>query len=79
MKIEIMGSGCAKCRKLEQNARDAAAELAVDAEVVKVTDPVAIAERGVMMTPALAIDGKVRSVGKVLSKDQVCFYIKESR
>ena len=79
MKIEILGTGCVKCKTLEQNARDAAAALGVDAEIVKVTDPGAIAERGVMMTPALAIDGKVRSVGKVLSKDQVSFYIKESK
>ncbi|HNY18249.1 MAG TPA: thioredoxin family protein, partial [Treponemataceae bacterium] len=45
----------------------------------KVSDPAAIAEMGVMMTPALAIDGKVRSVGKTLSKEQVAFYIKEAK
>lgn len=79
MKIQILGMGCAKCRKLEQNARDALAELGVEAEVEKVSDPAAIAEMGVMMTPALAIDGKVRSVGKTLSKEQVAFYIKEAK
>ena len=79
MKIQILGMGCAKCRKLEQNARDALAELGVEAEFEKVSDPAAIAEMGVMMTPALAIDGKVRSVGKTLSKEQVAFYIKEAK
>ena len=79
MKIEILGMGCTKCRNLEKNAREAVAELGVEAEVAKVTDPVAIAEMGVMMTPALAIDGRVRSVGKVLSKDQIEFYIKEAQ
>lgn len=79
MKIQILGMGCAKCRKLEQNARDALAELGVEAEFEKVSDPAAIAEMGVMMTPALAIDGRVRSVGKTLTKEQVAFYIKEAR
>ena len=79
MKIQILGMGCAKCRKLEQNARDALAELGVEAEVEKVSDPAAIAEMGVMMTPALAIDGRVRSVGKTLTKEQVAFYVKEAK
>jgi len=79
MKIEILGMGCAKCRNLEKNAREAVAELGVEAEVAKVTDAVSIAEMGVMLTPALAIDGRVRSVGKVLSKEQIEFYIKEAK
>jgi small redox-active disulfide protein 2 len=79
MKIEIMGMGCAKCKTLEKNAREAASELGVEAEIVKVTDAAAIAEMGVMMTPALAVNGRVRSVGKVLTKEQVAFYIKEAQ
>lgn len=79
MKIEILGMGCAKCKTLEKNAREAVAELGVEADVEKVTDPVAIAESGVMMTPALAINGRVRSVGKVLTKEQITFYIKEAK
>ncbi len=77
MKIQILGSGCAKCKTLEQNAKDAVAQLGASVEVEKITDIDAIMEMGVMMTPALAIDGQVKSVGKLLSKDQVIAYIKE--
>lgn len=76
MTIQILGSGCTKCKLLEQHAREAVAELARDAIVEKVTDLDDIMEMGVMMTPALAIDGVVKSVGKVLTKDQVVSYIK---
>lgn len=76
MKIQILGSGCPKCKLLEQHAREAVAELEFPAEIEKVTDIDAIMEMGVMMTPALAIDGEVKSVGKVLTKDQVISYLK---
>jgi small redox-active disulfide protein 2 len=76
MKIQILGTGCPKCKALEQHAREAVAELALNAEIDKVTDIEAIMEMGVMMTPALAIDGEVKSVGKVLTKDQVISYLK---
>ncbi|HOZ72105.1 MAG TPA: thioredoxin family protein [Spirochaetales bacterium] len=76
MKVQILGSGCPKCKLLEQHAREAVAELGVDAEIVKVTNTDDIMEMGVMMTPALAIDGEVKSVGKVLTKDQVASYLK---
>lgn len=79
MKVQILGSGCPKCKLLEQHAREAVAELGVDAEIVKVTDTDDIMEMGVMMTPALAIDGEVKSVGKVLTKDQVAAYLKGSK
>jgi small redox-active disulfide protein 2 len=71
MKIQILGTGCPKCKALEQNARDAVAELGLAAEIEKVTDIEAIMAMGVMMTPALAIDGTVKSTGRVLTKDQV--------
>jgi small redox-active disulfide protein 2 len=71
MNIKILGSGCANCKKLEQNARTAVKELALDAEVEKVEDIEKIVEHGVMSTPALVVDGKVKSVGKVLSVEQV--------
>lgn len=71
MKMQILGSGCPKCKLLEQHARDAIEELGIEAEVEKVSDPDTILEMGVMMTPALAIDGVVKSSGKVLSKDQI--------
>lgn len=75
MKVQILGSGCPKCKLLEQHAREAVAELGIQADIVKVMDINAIMEMGVMMTPALAIDGAVKSVGKVLTKDQVIAYL----
>ena len=71
MKMEILGTGCPKCKQLTANAEDALKELNVQAEIVKVTQIDKIIEYGVMMTPALVIDGKVVSAGKVLTKDQV--------
>ena len=76
MKVQILGSGCPKCKLLEQHAREAVAELGIQVEIEKVMDTEAIMEMGVMMTPALAIDGEVKSVGKVLTKDQVVAYLK---
>jgi small redox-active disulfide protein 2 len=76
MKVQILGGGCAKCKILEQHAREAVAELGLEAEIEKVTDMEAIMAMGVMMTPALAIDGTVRSVGRVLTRDQVLEYLK---
>jgi len=76
MKVQILGSGCAKCKLLEEHARQAVADLGLPASIEKITDTEAIMEMGVMMTPALAIDGVVKSVGKVLTKDQVAAYLK---
>ncbi len=75
MKIQILGTGCPKCKLLEQHAREAIAELGIQVEVEKVTEIDKIMEMGVMMTPALAIDDVVKSVGKVLTKDQVKSYL----
>lgn len=71
MKIEILGVGCPKCKQLTVNAEAAVKELNVHAEIGKVTDINKITEYGVMMTPALAVDGTVVSAGKVLSKDEI--------
>ena len=71
MKIEILGVGCSKCKQLTANAEAAAKELNIQAEISKVTDIDKITEYGVMMTPALAVDGTVVSAGKVLSKDEI--------
>lgn len=71
MIIQILGSGCPKCRQLEANAREAVTRAGVAAEVEKVTDLDRIMNMGVMMTPALVIDGDVRSVGKVLTVEQI--------
>ena len=71
MKIEILGVGCPKCKQLTSNAEQAVKELNIQAEISKVTDIDKITEYGVMMTPALAVDGTVVSAGKVLSKDEI--------
>jgi len=65
MKIEVYGTGCANCKKLEENARKAVRELKVKAEVVKVEDIKKIIDRGIMMTPALFIDDEEITVGRV--------------
>lgn len=76
MKVQILGSGCAKCRLLEEHARQAIVELGSPAEIEKVSEPDRILDMGVMMTPALAIDGVVKSSGKVLTKEQVAALLK---
>jgi small redox-active disulfide protein 2 len=67
MKVSILGTGCAKCEKLYDHAERALAELGVAAELEKVSDIDRIMSFGVMMTPALAVDGEVKVVGKVPS------------
>lgn len=71
MKIEILGVGCPKCKQLTANTETAVKELNIQAEIGKVTDIDKIIEYGVMMTPALAVDGTVVSAGKVLSKEEI--------
>jgi len=71
MKIQILGTGCPKCRKLVESAQAAVRELGFECEVEKVTDINEILGFGVMITPTLVVDGEVKSVGKALSSDQV--------
>lgn len=71
MDIKILGSGCAKCEKLEAAARAAVDELGIDAEFDKVTDPAEIASWGVMATPALVVDDEVVVSGRVPSAEDV--------
>jgi small redox-active disulfide protein 2 len=71
MIIKILGSGCKKCITLADNTQAALAHLGREAEVLKVTDFAEIAAHGVMSTPALVIDAKVVSVGKVLSSTEI--------
>jgi len=75
MKVQILGTGCPKCRLLEQHTREAVAELGINVEIEKVTDIDEIMAMGVMMTPALAIDGDIKSVGKVHTKDQMVKFL----
>lgn len=71
MKIQILGTGCAKCLKLAENAEQAAKEKGIEYEIEKITDINKIMDFGVMFTPGLAIDGHVKSVGKVLSVEEI--------
>ena len=76
MEIQILGTGCPKCKKTAENAEKAIKMLNTDAEVVKVEKIDDIMEYNVMMTPALAIDGEVKISGKVPSPEQVVEWIK---
>ena len=71
MKIEILGMGCSKCKKLTELACEAVKELGVAAEVAKVDKIEDIMKYGVMLTPALAIDGKVVLSGRIPSKEEI--------
>ncbi len=70
-KLQILGTGCPKCKKLAENAEAAAKDLGVEYSLEKVTDINEIMKFGVMVTPALVVDGKVEVVGKVLSPEQI--------
>jgi small redox-active disulfide protein 2 len=70
-KLQVLGTGCPKCKKLAENTEAAAQALGLECEIVKVTDINEIMKFGVMMTPALAIDGQVKVVGKVPSPDEI--------
>ena len=77
--IQVLGSGCTKCNQLETAVKEALAELGTDEIVGHVTDFAQIAAYGVMTTPALVIDGKVVSYGKVLKKEEVLDLIQKNR
>jgi len=75
-KIQILGSGCAKCQKLSDNARQAASDLGVEIELEKVTGLAEIMAFGVMSTPGLVVDGKVVASGKLLSPAEIAGWLK---
>jgi len=70
-KLQILGTGCPKCKKLAENAEAAAKALGVEYEIGKVTDINEIMKSGVMLTPALVVDGQVKVAGKVPSVDDI--------
>ena len=76
MKIKILGTGCPNCKVLEANAKKALDEMKKKASVEKVTDMVKIIEYGVMSTPALVVDVKVVSSGRVLSPEEIKKFLK---
>ncbi len=71
MKIEILGMGCPKCKMLYDNTVSALENSGKEAEIVKIEDLEKITEYAIMTTPALAIDGEIKSAGKVLSSDEI--------
>jgi len=69
--IEVLGTGCPKCQKTAQRIEEAIQETGGDANIEKVEDPNEIAEKGVMMTPAVAVDGEIKVSGEVPSVDDI--------
>ena len=70
-RIQILGTGCAKCKKLVENARIAVADAGIDAEIEKVEDIREIMKFNVLVTPGLVIDGEVKAAGRVVSPDEI--------
>ncbi|WP_139905453.1 thioredoxin family protein [Clostridium thermarum] len=75
MVIKVLGTGCANCKKLEANTRQAVEELGLDAVIEKVTDIKDIMKYGVMKTPALVVDEKVKIMGRVPSAEEIKKYL----
>ncbi len=73
--IEVLGSGCSNCRRLEANAREAVALAGVEAEIVHVTDPREIVAHGILSTPGLVIDGRIVSYGRVPSAGDIAAWL----
>lgn len=77
MEIKVLGPGCPKCNQTEKRVMDALAEAGVAANVEKVTDVMKIAGYGVFGTPAVVVDGEVKSVGKIPSKEEIKSWLKK--
>lgn len=77
MEIKVLGPGCPKCEATEKNVKEAVAESGLDAQVDKVIDVMEIAKYGVFGTPAVVIDGEVKSVGKIPDKDDIKAWIEQ--
>lgn len=75
MIIKVLGSGCSNCKKLEENTKKAIEELGIEATLEKVTDFKKIMAYGVMKTPALVVDKKVKIMGRVPSPDEIKKYL----
>lgn len=75
MVIKILGTGCAKCHQLEENVRKAVADLGIDATIEKVEDMKDIVKYGVMRTPALVVDEKIKVMGRVPSSEEIKKYL----
>jgi small redox-active disulfide protein 2 len=79
MEIKVLGPGCPKCQQTEKIVKEAVAEAGVDAQVEKITDIMKIMTFGVISTPAVVVDGQVKSSGKVPKKDEILNWIKQQK
>ena len=77
MEIKVLGPGCKKCESTRKAVEEAVAESGISADIIKVTDMLEIAKHGVFGTPAVVVDGKVKSVGKIPTKDEVRSWIQQ--
>jgi small redox-active disulfide protein 2 len=77
MEIKVLGPGCPKCQQTEKIVKEAVSESGVDAQIDKVTDTMQIAGYGVFGTPAVVVDGEVKSVGKIPKKEDVKKWLKK--
>jgi len=77
MKVEILGTGCPKCEKVAELTEQAAKELGIEVEIIKVTDLKEITNRGVMFTPALYIDGEIKCAGKIPDIEEIKKWLKK--
>ena len=75
MEIKILGPGCVNCRKVERLVREAVAETGVEADIEKVSDIMKIAKYGIFGTPAVIVDGTVKSVGKIPRKEEILAWL----
>lgn len=79
MEIKVLGPGCPKCHALEKTVKEVLGETGIEAEVKKITDIKEIASHGIMLTPGLIVNGKIKATGKVLSKNDVKKYIEQEQ
>ena len=76
MKIQIFGTGCSKCKQLEENTRNALEEAGKKAEIEKVTEMKKIIDAGIFATPAITVDGKIVSSGEIPTKEEIMKFLK---
>ncbi len=79
MEIKVLGPGCPKCQQTEKIVKEAVAEAGVDAQVEKITDIMKIMTFGVISTPAVVVDGQVKSSGKVPKKEEIKDWIRQAK
>jgi len=77
MEIKVLGPGCPKCEATKKNVEEAVNQSGLNADITKVTDIMEIAKHGVFGTPAVVVDGEVKSVGKIPTKDEIKGWIKK--